>query len=454
MSHLESKRCFTLFIPLVFTLLLTLATAQGDSQPWTPKDPCPTVIHANIPSSYDNPKPFGTYGAVHNAMKTCTNITELELFNNGGDCTEHPDGWNLPFKIDGSDRYRSALHKLSIQTYEFDASEWEDIRPEIGWANEDGTWPVSNSTNFVIRWTTDLFYRSRWHFDRIVYDIQYAIGVTEYSRWRDFGRAQRWYDQRHMSTERLSMDNMQLWLGAMDFSKLHTLSIEDSYRRPKGKGLLVDLPAALTGLETLSIRGRWLSWREYLKQWEDTPGPLPKNKWSSTPPPPARDFILALRPLKNLTWTESGTFQEDVFDPVLKHHGPALKHLEWTNAEYGFRPRPNISDRQLQSLGTWAPGLTSLTIDLERSWASNQLKTIAEGLPELRKLVVYLNLLDEGLLLNGTSSAVRKKHALESVLSVEDGLDMFQTLNSFKVGEMFDTVEFRQGDWAQQSTDG
>ncbi|KAI1064283.1 hypothetical protein LB506_008075 [Fusarium annulatum] len=107
---------------------------------------------------------------------------------------------------------------------------------------------------------------------------------------------------------------MQLWLDAMDFSKLHTLSIEYGNTRPEGKSLLVNLPRALTGLENLSIQ-----------EWEAAPGPLPKNKWSSSPPPPALDFILTLPPtLKKLIWKESETVHEDIFNPVLKHHGSSL----------------------------------------------------------------------------------------------------------------------------------
>ncbi|KAF9776685.1 hypothetical protein IL306_005114 [Fusarium sp. DS 682] len=449
MSRSTFRENFMLFLSLTFALLVAFATAWEEVPLWTDKDVCPTTIRAIIPSN----SPFGRWAAVHNAMKSCSNITELELRMVGGGCTEHPDGYNLPFKTNGSDRYLSAPHILSLYQYEFHESEWENIRSGApSWANEDGTWPISNSTNPFIRWGTDMFYRSRWNIDRMTYDFKYDTGLADYSIWWGHGKAQRWYDQRYMPIERLSMDNMQLWLEAMDFSKVHTLSIEDTVEHPRGKGLLVDLPRALTGLENISIQGRWLDWRTYLAEWEAAPGPLPKNKWSSSPPPPARDFILGLSPsLKNLTWTGSGTLQEDVFDSVLKHHGPSLKHLEWTNEERGYKPRPLLSDNQLQSLGTWAPGLTSLAIDLERrngTWPQDQLKIIAETLPNLKNLVVYLNLLDEGLLSNGTSSDEKKKHAYESVMDIEQGLDLFQGLSKSKVGDKFDTVEFRQGDWA------
>ncbi|KAF5972038.1 Unsaturated glucuronyl hydrolase [Fusarium bulbicola] len=244
---------------------------------------------------------------------------------------------------------------------------------------------------------------------------------------------------------------MQLWLEAMDFSKVHTLSIANGNTWPEGKGLLVNLPPVLTRLENLSIQGRWLNWRTHLAEWEAAPGPLPKNKWSSSPPPPARDFILAIPPsLKKLIWKESETGQEDIFNPILKHHGSTLQHLEWTNHERGFKPRPILTQDQLRSLGEWAPGLSSLTIDLERrngTLPQEELKILAGALPKLRSLAVHLNLLDEGLLMNNTGYDDKKKHASDPVLDAEKGLDLFQGLRNAKVGEKLDSVEFLQGEW-------
>lgn len=385
-------------------------------------------------------------------MITCSNITRVDLRNGGPSCTEFPDGYNLPFRPDGSDRYLSAPQVLSLYDYEFQKSELEYMRSGTPhWANDDGTWPVSSSTNAVIRWATEIYYRGRWKWDELSYKFKYPAGLTGYSAWNGDGIAQRWYDRRHTSIVRLSMDNMQLCLDAMDFSKVHTLSIEYGNTRPEEKGLLVDLPRALTGLENLSIQGRWLNWTKHLAEWEAAPGPLPKNKWSSSPPPPALDFILALPPtLKKLIWKESETVHEDIFNPVLKHHGTSLQHLQWTNHERGFKSRPILSEDQLRSLYKWTPGLISLTIDLERrngALPQEELNILAETLPELRRLVVNLNLLDEKLLMNNTGYEDKKKHALDSILDVEEGLDLFQGLIKAKVGKNFDTVEFLQGEW-------
>ncbi|KAL6922901.1 hypothetical protein FSHL1_000173 [Fusarium sambucinum] len=296
-----------------------------------------------------------------------------------------------------------------------------------------------------------MYYRSRWKWDQLSTKFKETVSLTNYPPWQGQRSTRRWYDQRHTPIERLSMENIQLWLEAMDFSKVHTLSIEYGGIKPEGKGLLIDLPPELTGLENLSIEGRWLNWRTYLAEWEAAPGPLPKNKWSSSPLPPARDFILALpQTLKKLTWKESETVQEDIFDSVLKHHGASLQHLEWTTHERGFKPRPILTKDQLRSLGKWAPDLTSIAIDLERrngTLPQDELNILAETLPKLTRLIVNLNLLDEGILTNNTGYQDKMKHASHSVLDVEEGLDLFQGLRKTKVGKRLDSVEFRQGEW-------
>ncbi|KAH6950246.1 hypothetical protein DER45DRAFT_580260 [Fusarium avenaceum] len=451
MSQLQVKQYFILMMPLAFSLLFAFASAWHEVPLWTVKDPCPSAIRAIVPSN----RPFGRWRPVHDAMRTCSSITELELRMVGPSCTEHPDGWNLPFRTDGSDRYLSAPQVLSFSNYEFHESEWENIRAGTPqWANKDGSWPVSNSTSSIAQWATNMFYRSRWHIDQMTYRYKYAIGQADYSTWWGHGKAQRWYNQRNIPVERLSKDNMQLWLEAMDFSKVRTLSIEDTGTHPEGKGLLIHLPPTLTGLETLSIQGRWLNWRTYLAEWEAAPGPLPKNKWSSSPPPPARDFILALPPsLKNLTWMESGTVQEDVFGSVIKHHGPSLQHLKWTNRERAFKPRPILTDNQLESLGKWAPGLTSLNIDLHLdNWTLPQekLEILSKALPNLRNLVINLNLLDGGLPMSGASVAERENQKLKSAVDEDEAFALFQGLRKSKDGEKLDSIEFRQGDWTDE----
>ncbi|WZH50043.1 uncharacterized protein QYS62_011276 [Fusarium acuminatum] len=358
---------------------------------WTPEDPCPTAIRAQIPGISQ----FRTFQVVHQAMKICGNIDVLKLRASRVSCVGFPEGYRMPFSLNGSDRYLSAPRVLSLEEYEFDYSEWAEIRP--------------------------------------------PTGIVEFSQWQEFGLAQQWYDQRYLPTGRQSMDDIQLWLEAMDFSQVHTLAIQGVSVIPRGKGLYEHFSRALTGLQSLTIRGEW-------KDWEA------ETKGISTLPT-AKNFILGLQPsLESLEWKEGGTCGEDAFDAVLKYHGATLKHFEWTNSEIDFHPRPVPSLAQLRGLGEWAPWLESLAIDLHRDagdWPQDELKTIAENLPDLKTLVLYLNARDEAPFQNHSYYTLNRTVLLEPRLDAEAALGMFRTLRQYKVGDTFDTVEFREGDWAE-----
>ncbi|KIL88227.1 hypothetical protein FAVG1_08306 [Fusarium avenaceum] len=388
---------------------------------WTPEHPCPTAIRARIPGI----SKFTTLRVVHQAMKLCDNIDVLELSASRVSCVEFPEGYRMPFSLNGSDRYLSAPRVLYLEEYEFDYSEWAEIRPPVShWSNDDGSWPVSPSTIIPFRWILDMFYRVRWHLDRLTYAMKQSAGIGEFSRWQEFGMAQQWFDQRYLPAERQSMDDIQLWLEAMDFSKVHTLTInEGGSVTLRGKGLYEHFPRALTGLQFLTIQGEWRNWEA------------------------ERKGIYTLPTAKKL---HPGL--ANAFDAVLKHHGATLQHLEWTNSEIDFHPRPVPSLAQLRGLGEWAPRLESLAIDLHRDagdWPQEELKTIAENLPDLTTLVLYLNARDEAPFQNHSHYTLNRTVLLEPRLDEEAALGMFRTLRQYKVGDPFDTVEFREGDWAE-----
>ncbi|KAF4988010.1 hypothetical protein FGRMN_10058 [Fusarium graminum] len=255
--------------------------------------------------------------------------------------------------------------------------------------------------------------------------MKQPTGFREVRYWHENGRARQWYDRRYLPAR----DNMQLWLKTMDFSQVHSLTIKEEVITPEGKGLYQNLPHALTGINSLSIRDRWAE--SY------------RTKLLSSSIPPALDFILEVYPrLQSLRWTESGTYSEDVFDTVLEYHDSSLKNLVWTSSEREFEPRSVPSLKQLQNLGKWTTKLQNLTIDLHRDWGDwprEELKMIAEHLPDLRILVVYLNM----------RNSINQTIPLQPELDASNALDMFYVLERFKEGDEFDTVIFRQGDWAE-----
>ncbi len=119
MSHVTGRRYFTRSLLLACSFLSAFASRWPEPPLWTDKDPCPSILRSIVPSY----QPFGGWEAVHNAMTTCSNITEVDLRNGGPSCTEFPDGYNLPFRPDGSDRYRR--HKYyRYMTTSFKSLSW------------------------------------------------------------------------------------------------------------------------------------------------------------------------------------------------------------------------------------------------------------------------------------------------------------------------------------------
>jgi hypothetical protein len=434
---------------IFFSLLSLPVTAENPPKQWTPDDPCPTSINAVVPN-WGNKSRFGTYESVHEALKICPNIAELSMVN-----MHYSNANRLPFKLDDSERYLSVPQTLSFTDYLFDHNEWRHIRPDgPHWSGENGTWPMSPSTNPLVVWGVDMFYRARWYLDRLQAFVTHLTSWPYVDEWCDHGRSRKWYEQRHTPPERRSLDNIQRWLEAMDFSQVHTLTIAQYNKEPSGKGFYNDLPRALTGLKTLKIQGRWILWINEFEAWDDyryehKNDLFQTKKWSEHLLPPARDFITALHPgLESLTWTNSGPLRDDVLEPVLKHHGSSLKYLEWTNPETEYDTRWTMSVEQIRTLGKWVPRLANLTIDMDRVdgvWPWKHLKAVAESLPKLTNLTIYLNMYDVAS--RPGPDSVEDLSLARPSLTKEASVDMLNILNLFKAGDKLQNVQFRQGDW-------
>ncbi|KAF0635071.1 hypothetical protein FPSE5266_07021 [Fusarium pseudograminearum] len=302
-----------------------------------------------------------------------------------------------------------------------------------------------------------MFYKARWQWECLqgfMADLGLLPWPLHSDIWKYEGYSKEWYSQRHTPAERRSIENIQRWLEAMDFSQIHSLTISEYLNVPLGKGVYHDLPRALTGLKTLKVEGQWINPRyETLSndQHEDREYPSPEKNWLEPLLPPALDFITAVRSgLESLTWTESGPVRNEVFETVLKYHGSSLKYLEWTNTEL---ETSFFSEEQIRSLGKWAPGLTNLTINLGRVddvWPWKHLKAVAESLPKLTNLTIYLNMYDQSSNFDPNDEELIPA---KPPFTKEASLDMFNILNLFKTGDKIQNVEFRQGDW-QAPTDG
>ncbi|KAF4963964.1 hypothetical protein FSARC_8099 [Fusarium sarcochroum] len=427
-------------------LTIALLTLSADlhivyGQQWTSKDYCPTKIDAKISRGSQ----FGTASAVHEAMKTCSTVDELTIRMGTMGCTDICVHISLPFALDGSDRYLSAPSILELEGYSFDHSEWDTIVPERPhWSEEDGSWPTPSSTNPIVRWASDRYHRGR----------MFANKAKE-GYWGPFsgpcGKADAWYKWRHVSKEQRSKDSTELWLDAMDFSRVHTLSIRESRGttiKPNGTAFYHRFPKELPSLKSLAIGDRW----------DDDRVSTPAPESTASKRPKALDFILAF-PVASLTsfsWTESGTCENDVFEAVLKHHGASLQELEWTSSEIDYDPRPVLSNSQLQSLGSLAPELTNLTIDLNREnndWPYQKLKILAQSVSHLTNLTIYLNLQSEQKH-NSSEMTIEPGYVppqvqpmAQPLLTSDAARKMFDVLRKAQPNKELETVTFREGDW-------
>ncbi|GKT94956.1 hypothetical protein CT0861_00756 [Colletotrichum tofieldiae] len=304
---------------------------------------CPTEIHATVPHhhfyvGHHNPRRAKTLSEIHSTLETCPNITTLDLRFAYIGCEESPERWSLPFSPSGSTRFPSAIESLSLAGYSFGESEAAYIKgPPRRWID----WETTSSS---IQW------------------------------WVKSGNAWRWLRWQFLPEAQKSKTNIELWLGAMDFSQVRNLSITESgfeLRKRPPEFLANTLAPHLPSLRSLAVEG-----------------------------PELRDFVCAIpaESLSALSWVSPGTAHAEV-QTFLERHGKQLTALEWRTPESLERVRPVIPTTILQTLKSLTPRLEHLTLDLNRNsttWPWEELKALAQGSPDtLTNVTVYLEMASE-----------------------------------------------------------
>jgi hypothetical protein len=457
----------------LYALLLTRVAG------WKKGDPCPTEIRVTIPNAdtrnamqngmsrfaywSHNPLSFGYYGSngngnggeddeprqisfatvaqVHDALVTCPNIKVLDLRTALLGCTEFPDRSNFPFDIAGGEKY-PALEELSLEGYRFGEREWDLVQPRqtfqlpggLAVPNEVPDQKSLQGGEGSAGREEEGFYNSwLWHWED----------------WFTSGKARRYLAWRRIPQEQRLKTNLELWLDAMDFSKIHTLSIKD-IQRHADTALVTKLPSMLTSLRSLSLVGSW------------------QNDESATDrsdPWPAREFILNVAPeasLTHLSWTESGTTDEEVFTSVLKRHGSSLTSLEWRTSETWMPRRPMLSSKQIRELPTLAPKLQTLSLAMNRKHGGwpGELMLLASSLPHLSNLTVYFEFQSECRIeltkwTEHFKGPMPKCDGNEQVarpyLKKSSARDLFRKMRLARKpdDEELTTVTFREGDWTR-----
>ncbi|KAF5025688.1 hypothetical protein F66182_2294 [Fusarium sp. NRRL 66182] len=434
-SRAKNRPIRLLLVSFLILFALFVSLPAVDAQQTAPQDPCLPKINAVVPHP-SNP-PFGTMEQVHQVMKRCSTVKELNIHRTPPGCTDAGVRWNLPFALDGSDKYLSAPEILDLNGYDFDACEWDGIvPPRPHWSGEDGSWPIPSSSNPIIRWASDRYYRGRMYVDWAK-DQWYSSRLF----WWSFGGAEAWYRWRHVSVEQRSKTNIELWLDAMDFTKIHTLSIKRA--TIKSAALFDRLPKELGSLKSLTIDGTW----------DGT-----SSNVSSMERPNSLDFISAFPSgsLTGFSWVDSQSCDSNLVEAVVQHYGASLTRLAWTNSDvgHGHGPRAICTESELQTFGKF-PKLTDLTIDLNRqddAWPYGKLQAVARSVPHLTNLTILLNLEEYDTSNRSESStdfygSSRTETLAKPLLTADAARDMFNVLRKAAGSEKLETVTFKDIDW-------
>jgi hypothetical protein len=441
----------------VFSLLGIIAA-------WTRDDPCPTVIRATIPNHetrhtrvspfhyYDGDEDFFSYGGegspgeyeprggpgfatiadVHECLVAChESVTALDLRVALVGCSQWPDRFNLPFDLAGTEKFPD-LEDLGLEGYDFNQREWEDVVPkgEFKLPGDDDD-PEETELSEEKRKSKHYQEDNSW--------------LTDWGWWFWTGKARRLIEWRRLPEEQRLKTNLELWLEAMDFSKLRALTlVDDGAGARHGDVLLRRLSKALKGLQSLSITGTWQS----------------RSEGEALP---ARDFILNITPeasLTSLSWVDMFSCDKELFEAVLQCHRQSLTSLEWRTSERSSI-RTVFSTDQIQRLASLAPKLQSLTLDMNRegdAWPKRDLEALAASLPRLTNLTIYWELQSECRLaehqepftIGSCDDACRGKDQLASPrLDLASGEALFRLLRSAKVGDELTTVTFRAGNFTR-----
>lgn len=368
---------------------------------------CPTAIRESLPSWHlpGQPKPvFTSMASIHEAMLRCPDIEILQVRTAVIGCSGWPDRFNFPFDIRGGERYAAAPSILSLDGYEPDTREYSACRA--------------------------------------VFSRPWNYGLSQIRECLQHRRLPK--DQRYKT-------NLDLWLDAMDFSRIHTLQLNHT----RGWYALTaqvaqKLPARLTSLTSLAVHNAI-----------------------------AEQFILALpdNSLSHLSWrnsrTERGQRRQSnstsgtSLQRVLQHHGSALRSLAyWSDESSSYAP-PGLSVEDLHMLAARAPNLSALTLNLrrddngthgEQEWPWKKLKVLAEGLPDLTDLTIYFTLASEchrqqpenehwSRNLECEGECVGTDKYAQPLLNKTSAADMARLLWQHNTGHRLSSVTFRAGDW-------
>ncbi|KAJ0356931.1 hypothetical protein COL154_010663 [Colletotrichum chrysophilum] len=304
---------------------------------------CPSVIDTVLPIGQYSEYLYGrledpsdpemqTMKEIHNTLSNCSSVKSLKLLLTKLQGEFEPDRNDFPFQYPSGSRYPSQLEVLDLEGYRFDEMPWEEARKMLS--------------------STD----STFH---------------KYLDWLGSGKAWSWLKWMWLSKQQKQMTNLDLWLEAMDFSRIKTLVLippEPSiFSRSKSHAPnSTQLAPHLKSLTSLTARGPWTG---------DLITALPENS------------------LAHLAWLSSRRPWR-LAEPVIRHHAKSLTSLEWRVSEAEADWRSSINPEQIAELGIMAPNLRDITIDMRQNdvWPYRHLEALATKFPKLENATLFFDM--------------------------------------------------------------
>ncbi|KAF9876602.1 hypothetical protein CkaCkLH20_06010 [Colletotrichum karsti] len=313
---------------ILFSFFILTATASASSAERTPFK-CPTYIDTVVPAGQDGwygkrepGDPFlDTMHKVHDTLFKCSSIKSLKLRVSSLGCSQHPERYNFPLKHPSGSHYPSQLEALDLEGYEFNEMPWQEAR-NIG---------------------------------------RYGSTLDRYLDWVYEGKAWNWLKGLRSTEAQRNLTNLDLWLEAMDFSKIEKFVITPSHETETPN--ITTFVPHLKSLKSFKTYGSW-----------------------------AKNFILALpsNSLTHLSWIRSGQTGASIL-PILRHHAESLTSLEVREPETTYRQRRVMTPDQLSALASMCPNLKSLTFDINQNgtWGWDHLKILATEFPNLENATIF-----------------------------------------------------------------
>jgi hypothetical protein len=347
---------------------------------WTPRlpyqdEPCPEYIRTQVPPD--------TIASVHETLLRCPNITGLDLRVTVGGCSDWPDRWNFPFSRQGGEKY-PPLKELKLEGYEFDSGDCDET--------------FYGHHHYRLPWNKDMLWET-W--DKAL------CKLLPYKA------------------------NIDLWLEAMDWSQIESLSIK-GFDWSGTRKFPYQIVPALKSLHKLEIQ-----------TYDDFD---------------AIDIVSAL-PWHTLTHFTRVGGQHIHVGELLSRQAETLESLHVRIPETWSKPGQGIDNHDLRILWNSTPSLKHLSTHLHRNgtWPVETLDLLA-GVPSLSSLDLYLEM---------QSACQREKRTpwdrvdgcngeeqfQKPFVNETSALDAFKYLRDHKVGEELTNVTFWVGDW-ERSWDG